>query len=111
MTLVVRRWSLKCGRVLDQGPRGATHLLRLPRRAPAISDGAGLDTLGSCSWCPASSGLAGVRASLLKARSALSCYVTDRPIFLLGKNRNRATASSKIFQNRNAHLCRRGQNQ
>jgi hypothetical protein len=34
MTLVVRRWSLKCGRVLDQGSRRATHLLRLPRRAP-----------------------------------------------------------------------------
>ena len=25
------RWSLKCGRVLDQGSRRATHLLRLPR--------------------------------------------------------------------------------
>jgi hypothetical protein len=26
--------TLKCGRVLDQGSRRATHLLRLPRRAP-----------------------------------------------------------------------------
>ena len=34
MTLVVRRWSLKCGRVVDQGSRRVTHLLRLLRRAP-----------------------------------------------------------------------------
>src|SRR6516162_5623116 len=33
-----------CGRVLDQGSRRAAHLLRLPRRAPAISGGAGLET-------------------------------------------------------------------
>ena len=45
MTLVVRRWSLKCGRVLDQGSRRATHLLRLPHRAPAISGGVGLNHL------------------------------------------------------------------
>ena len=30
----LRRWSVKCGRVLDQGSRRATHLLRFPRRAP-----------------------------------------------------------------------------
>ena len=28
------RWSLKCGRVVDQGSRRVTHLLRLLRRAP-----------------------------------------------------------------------------
>src|SRR6516225_1104012 len=43
MTLVVRRWSLKCGRVLDQGSRHATHLLRLPAEPPVISGGAGLE--------------------------------------------------------------------
>ena len=49
-----------------------------------------------------------VRASLLKARSTLSCrgILTTGRFFLLGKNRNRRTASSKIFQNRNAHLHR-----
>lgn len=29
------RWSLKCGRVLDQGSRRATRLLRLPRGGKA----------------------------------------------------------------------------
>jgi hypothetical protein len=75
----------------------------LPVEPPAISDGAGLDALGSCSWCPASSGLAGVRASLLKARSALSCcgILTTTRFFDPGKNRNRPAAeffaSKKFF--------------
>src|SRR5262249_6559276 len=46
MTLVVRRWSLKCGRVLDQGSQRATHLLRTCRHhIPAASRrGSGLGT-------------------------------------------------------------------
>ena len=43
MTLVVRTWFLKCGRVLDQGSRRATHSLRLPPGPPAISGRPGLE--------------------------------------------------------------------
>ena len=87
-----QKWASKCGTPQDRAD------LNLLTAASVSLERLHLCCKGSCEFVESS-----LRTVLLRHRPGR--------FFLLGKNRNRATASSKIFQNRNAHLCRRGQNQ